>query len=184
MIDHTYRCIFIHQRKAAGTSIMTAFGKQPKSLEWDRHNNGVLGSAWDTRPEIERGYTIFTVVRNPFDKLISAWKYLGKTKRRSLEEVLTSPPLRGHAYRHLTRQQIELIREPSGHIVCDEIIRFEALQEGFDRVCDRIGKPRTTLGWLNTSKRTRDYRSYFSPETREIAERMFADDLKAFDYSF
>jgi hypothetical protein len=42
MISHRYRCIFVHQRKCAGTSIIRAFGLGPEHPDWHVANDGVL----------------------------------------------------------------------------------------------------------------------------------------------
>ncbi len=76
MIDHTYKTIFIHQRKCAGASIITSFGCQPQNEEWGAFNDGVLSSIWSER---DPAYFVFAVVRNPFDRLLSGWKYLPST---------------------------------------------------------------------------------------------------------
>ena len=181
MISHRYRCIFVHDRKAAGISIMSAFGLDHADREWHLYNEGVLAPEWFVRPD----YFIFTIVRNPFDRLISAWRYLPATRDRPLIDVLTNPPTRGRDYRHLTRPQVAILRDPrSGALVTDAVIRLEDLQAGFDQVCDRIGKPRCVLPHLNKTRRERDYRSYFDQRTRQMAELVFKDDLEALNYSF
>jgi len=182
MIDHAYRAIFIHQRKVAGTSIITALGHAPHESEWHHFNNGTLSSDWAQR---DKSYFVFTAIRNPFDRLISSWKYLSSTRNRALLAVLQNPPLEGADHRHLTRPQIAILRDASsGHLVVDDLIRFESLQEDFDRICDRIGRPKQILPHLNASDRSRGYRDYYDDETRGLAEAMFGEDLEVFGYTF
>ena len=182
MIDHKYRSIFIHQRKTAGMSIISALGHSPDKPEFHRFNDGVLSPDWRQR---DTTFFVFSAVRNPFDRLISSWKYLRSTRDRALLDCLRSPPHEGHDYRHFTRPQIAILRDPeSGLLVTDDLIRFERLQNDFDRICDRIGKPRQPLAQLNASKRSRTYRHYFDTETRRLAEQMFVEDIAAFDYEF
>jgi hypothetical protein len=185
MIDHDRRVIFIPQRKVAGMSIMAAFGPHPEHPDFHRFNDGVLAADWGRRNERDRGDFVFSAVRNPFDRLISGWKYLKATRERSLLDVLLHPPEEGHDYRHLTRPQIAILRDQStGALVVDDLIRFEDLQAQFARICDRIGTPRRPLPHLNASTRARSYRNYFDDRTRRMAEEMFADDLAAFGYHF
>jgi hypothetical protein len=185
MIDHDRRTIFIHQRKVAGSSIMAAFGIGFENPDSHRFNDGVLSAEWHARNERERAYFVFSAVRNPFDRLISGWKYLEATRDRSLLDVLLTPPREGHDYRHLTRPQVAILRDTSAAaLIVDDLIRFESLQAGFDAMCNRIGTPRRLLPHINRSARERGYRHYFDPRTRRIAEEMFAEDLAAFGYDF
>jgi len=68
--------------------------------------------------------------------------------------------------------------------VTDFLVRFEHLQDDFNVVCDRLGKPRRALPHLNGSQRQCSYRQYFDLETRQLAEAMFAEDIAAFGYKF
>ena len=182
MIDHTRRCIFIHQRKVAGTSIITALGHSPDKPEWHRFNDGVLSPDWAGR---DTGYFVFSAIRNPFDRLISAWKYLSCTRDRQLLDCLRNPPREGADYRHFTRPQIDILRDPeTGRLIIDDLIRFEGLQRDFDRVCDRMGTASQQLPHLNTTLRSRTYKDYFDTETHQLAERMFAEDIAMFNYEF
>jgi Sulfotransferase family len=166
-------------------SILAAFGFLPQLPQKHLYNDGVLSPEWGARSEAERSYLVFSAVRNPFDRLISSWKYLRSTCARTLLVVLRQPPQLGHDYRHLTRPQIAILRDAtSGRLVTDFLIRFERLQDDFNVLCDRLGKPRRQLHHLNPSGRQGDYRQYFDHETRELAEAMFAEDIAAFGYHF
>lgn len=180
MLDHAHKCIFIHQRKVAGTAIIQAFGLTPKYPEWHIFNDGTQSPEWSERPN----YFVFSAVRNPFDRLVSGWKYLRVTNKRSLLDILLDPPGEGAPYRHLTRPQVVILRSSTGQLETDDLIRFERCQEDFDRICDRIGKPRRRLARVNVGKRHGDYRCYFDNNTRRLAEEMFRDDLEIFGYSF
>jgi hypothetical protein len=187
MVDHELRCIFIHQRKAAGTSIITSFGINPRQPEWHAFNHGVLADDWND--QIRNGpladYFIFSVVRNPFDRVISGWKNIKSMRKKELVDVLRDPPREGRDYRHFTLSQSALLLDRErGQLVTHDLIRFETLQQDFDRVCDRIGKPRVQLPRLNQSRRWRSYRWYFNRETRQIVEAMFREDLERFGYEF
>jgi hypothetical protein len=181
MIDHKYKCIFIHNRKCAGSTIVTSFGSLTKD-EIKKYNDGILSNDWDLRHD----YFIFSVVRNPFDRVISAWQYLDALRERPLFDVLQNPPREGHDFRHFTRQQVKILGDPrSGSLVCNKLIRFEHLQRDFDTVCDLIGKNRSVLPQTKVNlNRKKDYRSYYEKNTKYMVENMFGDDLEAFGYTF
>jgi len=178
MLCHTSQCIFIHQRKCAGTSIIHAFDLNPGNPDWHFMNDGVLSPEYTSAPT---GYFRFSVVRNPWDRFISGWKYCATTRQRSLHDVLTNLPREGHDYRHLTRPQHAILYDENGRLIVDHIIRFESLQQDFDQVCDIIGKPRRVLGHLNRGSRTH-YSDYFDDDSRRIFLRHFGRDFELFGY--
>jgi len=180
MICHTYKCIFIHQRKCAGTSIIRAFGFSPDDPDWHFMNDGVLSSEYESSPA---GYFRFSVVRNPWDRFVSGWKYCATTRDRSLHDVLADLPREGHDYRHLTRPQHAILYDEEGRLIVDDVIRFESLQQGFDRVCDIIGKPRGELAPLNRGDRGR-YADYFDEDGRRSFLRHFGRDAELFGYRY
>lgn len=180
MISHRYRCVFIHQRKCAGSSIVQTFDVPFATTEWDFMNEGVLGVPPASAPQ---GYFCFAVVRNPWDRFVSAWKYLSSTRDRTLAEVLAHLPQRGHDYRHLTRPQHATLFDTQGRLVVDCLIRFERLQEGYDRVCDLIGKPRCVLPHRNRGAREH-YREYFDAASRSTFLQYFGRDVELFGYDY
>ncbi len=185
MVDHKYRCIFIHQRKCAGASVVRSFGydfNDGPGTDYYRFNQGVQSKDWNERPT---DYFVFSAVRNPFDRLISGWKNNGDTRVMPLEQIVENWPSEFHAHMHITRPQVNILRDrKTGKLVTEDLIRFETMQADFDRICDRLGKPRETMPHINSSERERDYRKYFTAYTRKLAEQHFADDLQTFGYEF
>jgi chondroitin 4-sulfotransferase 11 len=179
MISHDYKCIFIHQRKCAGCSIIDTFGFDVADPEWHFMNDGVLSLEYESAPS----YFKFAVVRNPWDRFVSGWKYLESTRNRSLREVLTNLPQTGKDYRHLTRPQHSTLYDHGGRLIVDYLIRFESLQDGFDEVCRMIDKPHRRLPHLNQTPRDH-YTRYFDDECRELFQRHFARDLELFGYQY
>lgn len=181
MISHAHRCIFTHQRKCAGTSIIRAFGLAPDNAAWHFMNDGVLSPEYARMPA---GYYRFSVIRNPWERFISGWKYCSSTRHRALQEVLANLPREGHDYRHLTRPQHEILYEATGCLAVDFLIRFESLQQDFDRVCDLIGKPRCTLGRYNAGPPPPPARHTdgLNGEDRNLFLRHFGRDIELFGY--
>lgn len=182
MIDHRYRCVFVHQRKCAGTSIIHSFGKTLDMPDWHLGNDGVLGQDW---PRVPADYFKFTVVRNPWDRFVSGWKYCESTKNLSLLEALRSLPKEGFDYRHVTRPQLDILLDSRLKLVVDFVIRFETLQDDFDEVCKTIGKPRSVLPRTNAGSRL-DYHEYFDGdrEARLLFREHFGKDVNYFGYTY
>ena len=197
MISHKYKCIFIHQRKTAGLSILSTFKMPTDDPDHVKFNDGVLSLKapawepdWAEEHENYEDYFVFTVVRNPWDRFVSGWKYCESTRDRSLLDVARSmPPLHpdypahGHDYRHLTRTQTATLLDDQGNLVTDYVVRFEDLQTGFDHVCDQIGKKRVKLPWRNPTKH-KPYTEYYDDESRDLVARAFEKDINTFGYVF
>lgn len=180
MISHKYKCIFVHQRKCAGCSIIDTFGFEVSDPEWHFMNDGVLDPEYESAPA---GYFRFAVARNPWDRFVSGWKYLAATRDRTLRDILRNLPAEGKDYRHLTRPQHETLYDQNGRLIVDYLIRFESLQQGFDEVCDIIGKRRRKLPHVNRGDRAH-YSKYFDEECRELFLRHFARDIELFGYQY
>ena len=88
MICHDRKCIFIHTRKSAGTSIKSLLGGDKNALL----NDGILDKDWEHQSKNLEEYFVFTVVRNPWDKFLSAKNYCWCSSDMSIEDVLRFPP--------------------------------------------------------------------------------------------
>jgi hypothetical protein len=197
MISHKYKCIFIHQRKCAGTSICDAFDIpwSPDSHAWHFLNQGVLSPDY---PRLPPNYFRFSIVRNPYDRFISgiAFSEARGFPRRPLVETLRDlprPPTpnddpRGDIvrnYTHITRPQHEILYRPDGSLGIGFLMRFENLQHDFNIVCDLVKKPQMKLPHVTKSEHL-PYQHYFDrdPESRDLLANHFQRDLELFDYHY
>jgi hypothetical protein len=183
MISHEHKCVFVHQRKCAGTSIMKSFGYTPDDNNWHYMNNGVLCREFHDRP---LDYLVFSVVRNPWDRFISGWLYCKNTRYRSLRQVLQHLPQTDHDYEHITRLQSDILFEGCGNLITHNLLKFEHLQQDWDVLSSLIAKEPTTLPVENkTPLKTKHYREYFeSAVDRDLFLRHFAKDVDTFEYEF
>ena len=163
-------------------------------------------------PKVFDRYFKFAFVRNPWDRLVSEFRYRGFQTSSSFREfVLRGLPEENpysNAHRHII-PQCEYIHDDSGVQLVDFIGRFENLQQDFDLICSRLGIADATLPHENPAKvlgaarsRTKGqprplqrffskgkepklpYTSYFDDETREVVREMYAADISAFGYEF
>lgn len=185
MICHEHRCVFIHQRKNAGTSIIQSFGFKPMSPEWRLFNNGTLSEEWQRRDESAKDYLVFTVVRNPWDRFVSGWKYLPKYRDLPLDEVMADLPQEGHDYRHPTRPQLDILVDAEGRFVPDFVIRYENLEADYRALCRLIGKcpRRGGLRKTNTARHAGLAEYRIQAQVDFVAEH-FKMDIEFFSYSF
>lgn len=87
MISHRHRCIFVHIPKTAGCSIEAVFGigdkfVNPEQPGDERHRR--LGEYRRLFPGEFGGYFKFTIVRNPWDMLVSRYSSRREKRLRSI----------------------------------------------------------------------------------------------------
>ena len=190
------KLIFIHIPKTAGQSIYQACGIE-QSLSNLCGSDGAFEYSHFTGIEIrdKLGLDIFTthfkftVVRNPFDRLVVEYFYrrLAKDTRlidsqklgfRAFVSALADLDLYSFSQpeRAFFIPQVDFVYDEHGVNMANQLFRFEALWE----LEEFLG---TKLPHANRSEH-RPYREYYDSQTREAAEKIYAADLEAFGYDF
>jgi tetratricopeptide (TPR) repeat protein len=197
--SHDHRCIFIHVPKNGGTSIkevldMPGGGHPP----WQFYARGY--------PQLWERYTIFAVVRNPWDRAVSAFHHAKMRRSHWHDEQMGLHPdyrlLHDKSFEECVSilfHQRERLRHESWHeqsffivdpdapdqrIVVDHLLRFESLTADFAELCRKLGIDCQSLPTVNTSQRSRAYREYYNDETRKMIENVYRADIDNFGYSF
>ncbi len=173
MICHHFKCIFVHIPKTAGQSVEHVF-LNLLDLTWDTRAPLLL--RYNDRPELGPprlahlkaeeyfrckylpkemfdDYFKFTFVRNPWDRMVSFYKYLGFNQRCGFKVFLmdvfrNSPLIEKHWF---IRPQSDFVCGNDGNLMVDFVGRFENLQSDFDRICEKINIPQTRLAHVNDS---------------------------------
>lgn len=207
MISHRYRCIFVHIPKTGGTSIENVIWPGPRSADdlWmgfvspfrNKYQTGGLQhlKARQIREEVGAevfsSFFKFTVVRNPWDKVVSQWSYL--QQRKDLQEYLgvsAGQPL--HRYLdaigisdHVqVMPQADFMLDENGEMLVDMIGRFETLARDTQTIFARLGIDSAVLPHAAKSRRHADYRSYYDAEARQRVAELYARDIALFGYHF
>ena len=201
--------LFIHVDKAAGSSIQLALRPDaPKKSEhslrrrlvWlGRLNRLGLYRALEfpehaTGREVERCLPAplfaslfkFAFVRNPWDRLVSRYAFLLRNAdhprhglvsgMKDFSDYVAWEIGRGKMFQHT------YVTDSRGELLMDFIGYYERLPEDFAKVCARLGV-RAELPRANTSAH-RDYRSYYTPATRDLVAGYFQRDIELFGYTF
>lgn len=132
-------------------------------------------------------YFTFAFVRNPWDWQVSMYHYGLATPENHHHQLFKE--LGGfEAYvdwrmEYGQRTQKSFIADSDGKIMVDFVGRLEHIDDDFAQICKRIGID-AQLTRVNVSERSRDYREYYTPRTRDIIGKLFADDVEAFGYTF
>jgi hypothetical protein len=147
-----------------------------------------------------RDYFKFTFVRNPWDRLYSAYRFLSTGGMNELDRnwaaehlagvkdfegfvlnVLPKPAVQDEV--HLRPQFLFLRNSITRQVGVDFVGRFERFDEDFATVAERIGRD-VRLPHINKSQVRGDYRSVYSGRMRAVVEQVYAADIKAFGYQF
>jgi hypothetical protein len=140
--------------------------------------------AWRVRDyvgeDVWRSYFKFAFDRNPWDRQVSWYFYKtkSKAKRPTFMDFMTN---RRHAY--VENYQLYTIDDA---LTVDFLGRYEQLGDDLAKAMrmigfeDSIGLPQTNV----SSTRDRDYRSYYSPNTRALVAEWYAPEIKLLGYRF
>lgn len=126
----------------------------------------------------------WAVVRNPYDRAVSAWKYLETTKERPLVEVLKTPPNYDsdpRGYHHFTESVFSMVSE-SGDLILDEIVRFEDLENDLSLLFPKLGMPFVGLTKINKTPSRKKGDSRLTSQECRLIEELHPMDFDAFGY--
>lgn len=188
------KSVFIHVPKAAGLSITTA-------LYGHEVGHRPLVEIESGHPEAFAQFFKFGFVRNPWDRLVSAYKFLchggmlrypedrrfGRFLRARCPDfdhfVLDwLDDHTSHLYVHFV-PQAEFLRQQDGQLGVDFLGHFESIEQDFSHVAARIN-PGAQLRRLNASGQ-RDYRAlYTTPEMVDRVADVYRSDIDLFGYAF
>ena len=190
-----YKCIFIHVPKNAGQSIRGSLFENllPGHLKVFTYQLVFPKKVFDS-------YYKFAFVRNPWDRLASAYLFmkgggahekdrLWSEKTLSQYDSFENFILNGlqkeevQAWPHFC-PQVHFLRGQNGKIELDYIGRFETLQKDFDHIRDHLGLSGDLLYVNKTKTKRESYQTYYSNELRDIAAEVYKEDIELFDYKF
>jgi hypothetical protein len=132
--------------------------------------------------DVWRSYYKFAFDRNPWDRQVSWFLYKTKSKRSrpSFERFMASRR-RAYVNNH------ELYME-DGVLAIDFLGRYETLEDDLNKalaeagVTTRIEVPRVNV--TPSKDASRDYRSYFSPELRDLVASWYSPEIELLGYKF
>lgn len=186
------RCIFVHIPKAAGLSISASlFGG--RSTHFSAYEYKLLfGTDF-----FDKSFK-FTIVRNPWDRLYSAYEFLkrkGISHRdqnwadRHLKEFYNFNDFvigwvnKKNIYKYVHFiPQFEFICDENGRILIDFIGRIETIKHDFASICKRLNIRAFCLHLNKVEKAT--YKQVYTRKTIDIVAKVYKRDIKLFGYTF
>ncbi|HEF4976683.1 TPA: sulfotransferase family 2 domain-containing protein [Campylobacter coli] len=189
-----YKCIFIHVPKVAGSSIERVIYQTDKWLV------GHVKASDYTKFDKDKfdSYFSFGFVRNPYDRVVSAYHYLkndspdpcdikwGRLHINNLtfEEFILSLQDEEFKEEILSKNhfsfQYKYLCDKNMNILVNFIGRFEKLDNDFKKILN-ILRRKDSLVHINKSKHL-NYRDYYNSQTYKIIREIYRDDFEIFDY--
>lgn len=236
LISHRKRFIYTKTVKTAGTSVEAYFeryclpedfsGEIGHSTDAVESEAGIIGFRGRKRPadcrwynhmsarqirdqlgaERWNDYLKFCVVRDPFDKAVSAFFHFRNAREKgkldggheSLKERFLSYVNRPRAGESLASEFERWLKWGGlvvdrdkylidGRICIDEFVRFEDLADGIARVCERIGETFEPDRIPHLKAKTRD-RSYsltdlYTRKSIDLVSKTYAFEIEQFGYA-
>lgn len=170
-ICHENKLIFIHIPKNAGTSVHSYFNTPIESIlpdkTWKEYSS-FFNEYWEE-------YTKFSIVRNPYCRFKSFYKYLkiGKDINHFAKIV------KGKKDRmYITKPQYHYICNEANDIVVDKIIRYENLEDDLKKIGIK-NFPR-----VNESKKISEERMIMNENTINLIHSIYKKDFEILNYDF
>lgn len=213
IISRGRRYIFVHIPKTGGTSMALALedramaddiliGDTPKALRRRKRVQKLeaRGRLWKhaTLADIDGvvateeldDFLIFTLVRNPWDRVASYYHWLREQSfdHRAVELARSLSFSEFVMHRHT---MAGLSRSPAARYVTDALgqerkalfLRLEHLAEDIAPLEAHLGFP-LAPDRVNRSERAADYRGYYNETTAALVARLCAPDIARFGYTF
>ncbi|WP_308374742.1 sulfotransferase family 2 domain-containing protein [Pseudoalteromonas piscicida] len=177
--------LFIHVPKAAGMSITTAL-----------YNREV--GHYKLRDYESYECTTFSVVRNPYDRLVSAYSFLmqGGISRYRGDRYISSYLQKNYKnfedfvinyianerygeYIHFV-PQVEFLKGSDGEIRIDYIAKLETLNDDLKKFKRKFGIDIESIH-INGSKRD-SYERYYTPKLKAVVYEKYKDDFELLGY--
>lgn len=191
------KSIFIRNPKCATISIRSAL-KRHKDLnvridELDYHQTA---KQWQEQIKDFNDHFVFTVCRNPYERLLSGWLFICRRKLDKHKNILAKY---GSDFKLFVRGlkddfnidltdvdmvtwcQREWICDSQGKIIVDEIGRFENLTSWWSQLCKKRGWPKIELVKSNSTNHGH-WREYYTPDMIKVVNEQYADDFKLLNY--
>lgn len=136
-------------------------------------------------------FRVFTLVRNPWDRIVSYYHWLkDQTFDHPAVALARDLSFSDFVLNRVIGQSISsssygsYVTYPQGQLRCDLFLRLEHLAEDIPKLEALLGISLGIIPHDNKSLRESDYRAYYSRATRARVSEIAADDIVRFGYRF
>jgi len=180
---------FFHIPKTGGTSIEETAKKH--GILWgryERQNKYTVPKVnkWHTPQRIEG--TVFCVIRNPFDRILSNFRHVFKIKDYNVTNLNNwIPQIIDQAKIDPYIRDAHFLPQSEFAKFCDIFLLFDDLQNELNWVCDKFGVPKMDLeyhyGGVEQNEKRKDAQYYqfsvsdITEENKNIIQNFYFDDV-------
>ncbi len=132
------------------------------------------------------GYFKFGVVRNPWARAVSEYKFSYQPRGIAFDLFLGEVVGKGRGVmerRHIDPQKRFLYGE-DGALLVDRVLRYESLAAQFAGVSRKIFGRNEALPVINASRDPSSYRAFYNEAGRRLIAEIYGDDIETFGYHF
>ena len=213
IISRGRRYIFVHIPKTGGTALSLALegramaediliGDTPKAKRRRGRLKGIAaqGRIWKhstledviglITPEEAATFFTFTLVRNPWDRMVSYYHWL-RAQKFDHPAVTLAKASDFSGFLNAPQTISSITRAPYGSYLrlngvehCSAFIRLEHLAQDLAPVEAHLGFSLGEIARANASARGRDWRGYYTEADAELVGRICAPDVARFGYGF
>lgn len=207
MIRHRYKAVQVHIPKTAGRAISKGL------FSTDRPRHVTAAQIKAVAPKAFDEYLVFTVVRNPWDRLVSFWCMCSRSNHRAHRNLMkfctdTFGTPEFHNFIRLCEyvnnadpgllkswgleSDLELhpqyywTHDSEGEDLIDYTGRFESLNNSTNVICDKLGlkNKKNQLPRVGASAGRGTYPGYYDSTSRDTVSRVYELDCTTYDYHF
>jgi|7_EtaG_2_1085326.scaffolds.fasta_scaffold09550_5 hypothetical protein len=199
MISKNKKFIFIHIPKTGGNSIqnilkdysddeivikkknedgsLEMFEVKNTTFSTGKHSVGIrYKNRWNSDVYGDyNDYYKFATIRNPWERLISLYFTQNSGRKVWNKDLFIHKVKKEPIWRSMSSFM--------NNININAIIRFENLDEDFDKVCNELKIPTTKLPHVNKTSREH-YTKYYDQELLNLVLKYYKDDINNFNYKF
>jgi len=201
-IFNKHRLTFLHIGKTGGMSVEKALGLPPKDYRifCPDYIYGIksgimmqharLQVIQEHMTEEQKTFPRFTIIRNPWDRMISAFYYLLPAHLRSFQTFekwlehkweIVSAGRWGEGSHFVP--QIEYTHQDGDQVV-DRILRTENLAGDFEKFCKDYEVKADPLKRINVSRLRDKHLEDYTSKTRDMVAEMYQTEIDHFGFKF
>lgn len=200
LVSSDKKFIFIHVPKTGGTSLgealspyccsLRAVARPNVRLNRDKHIDARELCAI-IKPQIWSDYYKFTIVRNPWELMLSHYMFFRTKSKSKLGQLARKLSLSQYITWYFTENTtgkfnygFDLFCTNSDKtLALNAVYRLEDIDTWYSGLCTALSIPEVPLKTKNTT-RHKHYREYYNSESRRLVEKAFLPWLSRFSYTF